>query len=152
MSEAYEGLSKDDILEEIAAQYMAVALSNEKTISRIVNEATETERSFLQKILDHLKDFIKSVKELLNIYGSRDKTVRAAVATPVEQLEFLAELFEKALENVAKKKNPTTETGGVKASIKKTRTMPYDESVIMIVLKKTMMHSYNKMIMHISKN
>ena len=117
VSEAYQGLSKDDILEEIAAQYMAVALSNENTISRIVNEATETERSFLQKILDHLKDFIKSVKELLKIYGSQDKTVRAAVETPVEQLEFLAELFEKALENAAKKKNPTTETGGVKASL-----------------------------------
>ena len=65
VSEIYEGLSEDELLEEIAAQYMGAALSNEKTINRIVNEASETERTFIQKIVQHLKEFIKSVKELV---------------------------------------------------------------------------------------
>ncbi len=119
VSEVYEGLSGDDILEEIAAQYMAVALSNEKTIKRIVNEATDTEKSFIQEIVDYLKQFIKDVKALIKLYGASDKTVRAAVETPVEQLEYIAEQFDVALSEAAKIKKPATATGGVKYSKQK---------------------------------
>lgn len=49
MSAQYEGLSEDDILEEITAQYLGVALSDESVIQKIVNEADAKERSFLQK-------------------------------------------------------------------------------------------------------
>ncbi len=111
MSEDYEGLSEDEILEEIAAQYLGVALSNEATIKKIVNEADTKERTFLQNLIEHLKQFISDIKKLLNIYGSEDKTVKAAVETPISQLEYIADEFMRALTEAGKNKKPTTEDG-----------------------------------------
>lgn len=119
VSAEYEGLSEEDILEEIAAQYMGVAFADESSIRKTVATATTEQKSFLKKMVEYLKDFIKSLKDLINIYGDRDKTVRAAVKTPVDQLEYFAETFERILEETAAKKKPATEEGGVKASLSK---------------------------------
>lgn len=116
MSAQYEGLSEDDILEEITAQYLGVALSDETVVQKIVNEADAKERSFLQKLLSHLKEFISDIKSLLKSYASEDATVRAAMESPVEVLQEIARQFDAALEQVAKEKNPTVSDGGVKAS------------------------------------
>lgn len=82
-----------------------------------MNEASNEQRSFIGKVIQHLKDFIKGIKRLLRIYGSTDKAVRAAVETPVEQLEFIAQRFEIALKEAAKNKKPATDEGGVKYSL-----------------------------------
>ena len=117
VSEKYRGLSEDDILEEIAAQYLGVALSNESTVKRIVDEADTKEKTFLENLVLHLKEFIGRVKKLLNIYGSTDSTVRAAVNTPIKQLEEIAREFEVLLNEAAKNKKPATDEGGMKASL-----------------------------------
>ncbi len=129
VSEDYEGLSEDEILEEIAAQYLGVALSNEATIKKIVNEADTKERTFLQNLIQHLKEFIRDIKKLLNIYGSEDKTVRAAVETPLSQLEYIADEFMRVLEETGKNKKPTESDGGVKASLKTMEEVPTVENI-----------------------
>lgn len=129
VSAEYEGLSEEEILEEIAAQYMGVVFADESSIRKTVEEASEQERGFLKKVIDYLKDFIKSLKELIRIYGDRDKAVRAAVETPVEQLEYFAETFERILEETAAKKKPATDDGGVKASLKISENIPTVEQI-----------------------
>lgn len=71
----------------IAEPYSDVVLANEDSIKRTVAAATAEQKSFRQKMVDYLKDFIKSIKKLIDLYGDRDKTVRAAVTTPTEQLQ-----------------------------------------------------------------
>ncbi len=112
----YEGLNEGALLEEIAAQYLGVVFANEDGIRKTVAAATAKQRSFLKKMVDYLRDFIKSLKELIRIYGDSDKTVRAAVETPVDQLQYIADTFEEILKKTAERKKPATETGGVKAS------------------------------------
>ena len=87
------------------------------SVRRTVNDADTKERTFLQNLIEHLKQFISDIKKLLNIYGSEDKTVKAAVATPISQLEYIADEFMRALTEAGKNKKPTTETGGVKKSL-----------------------------------
>ncbi len=84
-----------------------------------VNEADTKERTFLQNLIEHLKQFISDIKKLLNIYGSEDKTVKAAVATPISQLEYIADEFMRALTVAGKNKKPTESDGGVKYSKQK---------------------------------
>ena len=116
-SEEYKGLSEEDILEEIAAQYMGVVFANENNIRKTVEEATTEQRGFLQKVVDRLKDFIKTLKKLIEIYSSQDKAVKAAVETPKEQLEEMLVRLETALAEAAKnKKSAEQMQGGEKYS------------------------------------
>ena len=117
VSEKYDGLSEDAVLEEIAAQYLGVVFASEDNIRKTVASASTEQKSFLKKIVNYLKKFISDLKKLINTYGDRDKTVRAAVETPVEQLSDMCEKFEKLLKETAEKENTATETGGVKASL-----------------------------------
>lgn len=114
VSADYAGLEENAILEEIAAQYMGVVFANEKTVNKMVENASEKQKSILKKMLDYLKKFIKDLKGLIKVYASQDKTVRAAVETPLEDLEYMAQLLEEALSKTNKK--TTVEDGGVKAS------------------------------------
>ena len=118
-AEAYEGCSEAEILEEIAAQYLGVAFSGENNIRRIVDEASAEERSFLKKLIARLKEFLDDIKQRMKLYASTDKTVRAAVETPVEQLDYIADMFMKALTEAGKTKKPTESDGGVKLSLQK---------------------------------
>ena len=111
--------SEAEILEEIAAQYLGVAFSSENNIRKIVDEASVEERSFLKKLIARLKEFLDDIKQRMKLYASTDKTVRAAVETPVEQLDYIADLFMKALTEAGKTKKPTDSDGGVKASLQK---------------------------------
>ncbi len=116
VSAEYEGISEEAILEEIAAQYLGVVFANEDSIRKTVATATAEQKSFLKKVVDYLKKFIADIKELIRLYGDSDKTVRAAVQTPVDQLQYIADTFEDVLRNTAEIKKPATETGGVKYS------------------------------------
>lgn len=116
VSAEYEGLYEDAILEEIAAQYLGVVFASEDNIRKTVAAATDEQKGFLKKMIDYLRDFIKSLKELIRIYGDSDKTVRAAVETPVDQLQYIADTFEEVLRKTAEIKKPATEEGGVKYS------------------------------------
>ncbi len=116
VSAEYDGLSEGAILEEIVAQYMGVVFANEDSIRKTVATATAEQKSFLKKMVDYLRDFIKSLRELIRIYGDSDKTVRSAVETPVDQLQYIADTFEEILKKTAERKKPATESGGVKAS------------------------------------
>ncbi len=129
VAEAYEGCSEAEILEEIAAQYLSVAFSSANNIRKIVDEASAEETSFLKKLVTRLKEFLNEIRQKMKLYAGTDKTVRAAVETPVEQLDYIADMFMTALNEVGKTKKPTESDGGVKASIKKTRTMSYSKQV-----------------------
>ena len=118
-AEAYEGCSEAEILEEIAAKYLGVAFSGENNIRRIVDEASAEERSFLKKLIARLKEFIDDIKQRMKLYASTDKTVSAAVETPTEQLDYIADMFMRALTEAGKTKKPTESDGGVKASLQK---------------------------------
>ena len=105
--------------QNIAESYSDVVFANEDSIRKTVATATAEQKSFLQNMVDYLKDFIKNIKKLIDLYGDRDKTVRAAVTTPTEQLQYIADTFEEVLRKTAEIKKPATETGGVKASLSK---------------------------------
>ena len=123
------------IPQNIAESHFVVVFANEDSIRKTVATATAEQKSFLQKMVDYLKDFIKSIKKLIDLYGDSDKTVRAAVTTPTEQLQNIADTFEAVLRKTAETKKPATETGGVKFSLRVTPTTDELNENIKIVSK-----------------
>ena len=122
VSAEYDGLSENAILEEIAAQYLGVVFASEDNIRKTVATATTEQKRFLKRMVKYLKDFVKSLKELIKIYGDSDKTVRAAVETPVEQLQDIADKFDKVLKETAEKKKSAEQVqGGEKYSKQTTK-------------------------------
>lgn len=83
-----------------------------------MDEASAKERSFLKKLIARLKEFLDDIKQRMKLYAGTDKTVRAAVETPVEQLDYIADMFMQALTEAGKTKNPTEGDGGVKEALK----------------------------------
>lgn len=53
--------------QNIAESYSDVVFANEDSIRRTVATATAEQKSFLQKMVDYLKDFIKSIKKLIDL-------------------------------------------------------------------------------------
>ena len=69
-----------------------------------------------QKIVEHLKDFVKKIKDAIERYAVEDKTVRAALKADAETIEELARQFDLCLKEAAGNKKASVENGGEKQS------------------------------------
>ncbi len=55
-----------------------------------------------QKIVEHLKEFVKKIKDAIERYAVEDKTVRAALKADADTIEELARQFDVCLKEAAK--------------------------------------------------
>lgn len=88
-ADAYSGYSQAEIDEEIAAQYFGVVFSSESNIRQVIENSSQQELSMWQKIVEHLKDFVKKIKDAIERYALQDKTVRAALKADAETMRSL---------------------------------------------------------------
>ncbi|MBR3974406.1 MAG: hypothetical protein IKJ88_00940 [Clostridia bacterium] len=111
-AEVYAGLSQDAINEEVAAQYFGVVFSSESNIRKVIENSSQQELSMWQKIVEHLKDFVKRIKDAIERYALQDKTVRAALKADADTVEELARQFDVCLKEAAKNKKPAEQVQG----------------------------------------
>ena len=117
-ADAYSGYSQAEIDEEIAAQYFGVVFSSESNIRRVIENSSQQELSMWKKIVEHLKDFVKRIKDAIERYAVEDKTVRAALKADADTVEELARQFDVCLKEAAKNKKPAEQVqGGEKKSL-----------------------------------
>lgn len=116
-AERYPGLPQDAINEEVAAQYFGVVFSSESNIRKVIENSSQQELSMWQKIVEHLKEFVKKIKDAIERYAVEDKTVRAALKADADIIEELARQFDVCLKEAAKNKKPAEQVqGGEKQS------------------------------------
>ena len=129
-ADAYSGYSQAEIDEEIAAQYFGVVFSSESNIRRVIENSSQQELSMWKKIVEHLKDFVKRIKDAIERYAVEDKTVRAALKADADTVEELARQFDVCLKEAAKNKKPAEQVqGGEKKSVEISENVPSVEQI-----------------------
>ena len=98
--------TREDCVEEIVANSMFDAFTNEKFVKKLMNE----NRSLFGRIADRIKEMLSDIKAAISMLGNTDAAVRA-LKDDVESLEKINTTFNSLLEKAGEKYRAEHEGG-----------------------------------------
>lgn len=98
--------TREDCIEEIVANSMFDAFTNEKFARKLMNE----NRSLFGKVANRIKEILADIKAAISMLGNSDATIRA-LKDDVESLEKINTMFDSLLEKAGEKYKAEHESG-----------------------------------------
>lgn len=120
MQKDYGGISTDEAMDEIAAEFAEKLFTDEDALRAAINEANKTpeHRTAMQKFFDTVRDVVKKLKQAIaKLRGKADVTELENTISDLERARGLwLEAYHAAEKNAQETKN-TAQTDGVKYSL-----------------------------------